>query len=85
MREDPIEGEEAVLIVTAEDDQQRRDLEPDIESVGGTVADRLQFGALRVEIEQEHIDDLCTLSGIESIETDNAVGIGGDAGEDIEP
>ncbi|WP_201289211.1 hypothetical protein [Halovenus carboxidivorans] len=83
MREDPIDGEAVVLIVTAEDETQREDLETAIESVGGTVTDRLQFGALRVEIAQHRIDDLCELGGIESIETEHAVGVGGDAGEDV--
>jgi diphthamide synthase (EF-2-diphthine--ammonia ligase) len=84
MREEPIDGEEVELIVTAVDDEQRTSLEAEIERVGGSVVDRLQFGALRVELVQERIDDLCTCSGIESIETRNAIGMGGDAGEDVE-
>ncbi|WP_336325645.1 hypothetical protein [Halovenus sp. HT40] len=84
MREDPIEDEEVELIVTAEDEQERRDLETEIEGVDGSVEEPLQFGALRVEIEQERIDDLCGLDGIESVETEHAVGMGGDAGEDVE-
>ena len=84
MREDPIDGEAVELIVTAEDEQERSDLETRIERVGGSVEKRLQFGALRVGIEQERIDDLCGLDGIESIETEHAVGMGGDAGEDVE-
>ena len=54
-----------------------------IESAGGTVAERLQFGALRVETTEEHVARFCDLDGVESIETEHAVGIGGDAGEDV--
>lgn len=82
MREDPIEGEAVVLIITAEDGQ-RDKLESAIGETSATVADRLQFGALRVETEQQRIDELCALDGIESIETEHAVGVGGDAGEDV--
>lgn len=85
MREDPIGGEEVVLVVTVESDGEKQlsAVEERIESVGGTVTERLQFGAFRVEITQERIEDLCALSGIESIETEHTVGMGGDAGEDL--
>ncbi len=82
MREDPIEGEAVVLIVTAEEGQ-RDDLESAIEELDASVTDRLQFGALRVETEQQRIDAICDLSGIDSLKTEDAVGIGGDAGEDV--
>ncbi len=82
MRKDPIEGEAVVLIVTAEDGQ-RDALEAAIEGLDANVTDRLQFGALRVETEQQRIDEICELSGIDSLKTEDAVGIGGDAGEDV--
>ena len=81
MREDPIDGESVVLIVTAEDDQQA--VESALEGTSATVTDRLQFGALRVETEQQRLDEICAVEGIESIETEHAVGVGGDAGEDV--
>jgi diphthamide synthase (EF-2-diphthine--ammonia ligase) len=84
MREDPIDGEAVELIVTAIDDRHRTDLETKIADIGGSVVDRLQFGALRVELTQERIEDLCAFDGIESIETEHTVGMGGDAGEDVE-
>lgn len=85
MRDDPTEGEKITLIVTAVDEEpETRDrLETAIEQTEATVADRLEFGSLRVETTQEQIDPLCELDGIESIETDNVVGYGGDAGEDV--
>lgn len=83
MREEPIEGEDVVLVVTAEDERSLDDLETEIESGGHTVTEQLQFGALRVETMQDRIDDLCRVSGIESIETEHVIGMGGDAGEDV--
>lgn len=83
MRENPSD-EEVVLIITAEEESRIPGLEAEVEKCGGTVLERLQFGSLKIEIEQRRIDDLCGLSGIESIETVQTVGIGGDAGEDIE-
>ena len=85
MRDDPIDGEPVVLIVTAEsdDDSVVDDLAERIESAGGTVADRLQFGALRVETTEERVTHFCDVDGVETIETEHVVGIGGDAGEDI--
>lgn len=86
MREDPIEGEEVVLIVTStsEDEAALDSLELALDAVGGTVEKRLQFGSIRVRVPQELLDDLCELDGIDSIKTENAVGYDGDAGEDFD-
>jgi hypothetical protein len=86
MREDPIQGETVSLVVTGESDEEEfvAELETGIEDAGASVEQRLEFGALRVETTQDRIDDLCDLTGIESIETANTVGIGGDAGEDLD-
>jgi diphthamide synthase (EF-2-diphthine--ammonia ligase) len=81
MRENPIDGEPVMLIVTAADDSEA--VERAIEKTNASVTDRLQFGALRVETEQQRIDEICALDGIESVETEHAVGLGGDAGEDV--
>lgn len=85
MREDPIEDEPVSLVVTARspDSTDVESLAATIEDVGGSVEDRLQFGALRVDIKQEDVEDLCSLDGIESIETNHAIGYGGDSGEDV--
>jgi len=84
MRDDPIDGEPVALIVTAEsDDAAVEDLAERIEATGETVADRLQFGALRVETTEERVARFCELAGVESIETADTIGIGGDAGEDV--
>jgi len=85
MRKEPIEGEEVTLVVSAESDEQSAvaSVEAQIEGVGGTVEKWLQFGALRVVIAQEDIDALCNIDGIEKVETANAIGVDGDAGEDL--
>lgn len=71
-----------MLVVTAESDGAMDELEQSIEAIG-TVEKHLQFGALRVKIQQEQIETLCELGRIESIKTENAVGFSGDAGEDV--
>ena len=81
MRENPIDGEPVMLIATSADNSEA--VERAIEETSASVTDRLQFGALRVETEQQRIDEICALDGIESVETEHAVGLGGDAGEDV--
>jgi hypothetical protein len=83
MREEPRDGE-VTLRVTAESEERADVLAGELEDVG-TVEERLRFGALRVTVEQERIGDLCALDGIESVETADTLGVGGDAGEDVEP
>lgn len=97
MREDPIEGEPVTLAVRVEtqdasgpnqnageiDDETVRVVERGLEDVGATVTERLPYGTLRVETTQDNIDAVCTVSHIASIETANALGLGGDAGEDV--
>jgi len=85
MRDDPVRGASVSLVVTgeSEDETAVEELEAAVEDTGASVERRLAFGALEVTIPQELIADLCTLSGIESIETTNTVGVGGDAGEDV--
>ena len=93
MREDPLEGEEVTLVVrvTVDDpgggvgevtEEAIEAAVSDIERAGGTAEDHLRFGALRVRIRQERLDDLCSVPGLASVETDNTIGLGGDAGED---
>jgi hypothetical protein len=82
MREAPVEGEEAALIVEA-GDRSVDDLATAVEDAGATVEAHLQFDSLRVTLPQERIDALCSVEGIASITTDDAVGIGGDAGENV--
>jgi hypothetical protein len=84
MCEDPIESETAQLVVEPADDDRSDDaLVAAIGVVGGTVAERLPYGSLRVCIPEERVADLCSLSGFDSVETADVVGFAGDAGEDV--
>lgn len=94
MREDPVEGEELTVIVRVAaqgpdggvgevTDEAIERVVAGIEDAGATVEDRLRFGTLRVRVAQERIDNLCDIADVASIETDNTIGLGGDASEDI--
>lgn len=83
MRDDPREDAEATLVVRTEESASVAPLSKAIGVVGGIVEEELPHGALRVTIPQERIAELCSLDGIDSIETDNVVSTGGDAGEDL--
>jgi hypothetical protein len=83
MREEPVDGEEVTLRVTAADDADPEILADRLGEVG-TVEKRLRFGALRVTVTQPRLDALCSAEGVESVETAGTMGIEpGDAGEDV--
>ncbi|MFC7072785.1 hypothetical protein ACFQJ7_06230 [Halovenus rubra] len=94
MRENPVEGEEVTVIVRVAaqgpdggvgevTDEVITRVAEAIEQAGPTVEDRLEFGTLRVQLTQEKLDEICTLSEIASIETDNTIGVLGDSGEEL--
>jgi hypothetical protein len=84
IRDDPTADETVTLRVTAADADDAADLADRIRGFG-TVEQRLRFGGLRVTLPQERVADLCSLDGIESIETANTFTIDPDgAGEDVE-
>ncbi len=94
MREDPVEGEELTVIVRVAaqgpdggvgevTDGAIEAAVEKIEQTGATVEDELRFGTLRVRLTQERIADICSISDLASIETDNTIGLGGDSGEDV--
>jgi hypothetical protein len=83
MREDPHEGEEVTLRVTAADGADPEALADRLEGVG-TVEEHLRFGALRVTVPQSRLDALCSVDGVEAVETAATMGVEpGDAGEDV--
>jgi hypothetical protein len=82
MREDPIEGADVRLVVAATDEGKVPALESELSEVGESV-ERLPYGSLEVTVAEADVSAVCDLDGIESIETADTVGIGGDAGEDI--
>ena len=83
MREAPAEGEDVTLRVTSTDDTDAEALADRIAGTG-TVEEHLRFGALRVTVPQASLDSLCSVEGIESVETAEILGVEpGDAGEDV--
>jgi hypothetical protein len=83
LREDPVEGASVSLRVTAADSDDADTLAERLGAVG-TVEDRLRFGGIRVTVPQERLDDVCSLDGIEAVETANTFTLDADgAGEDV--
>jgi hypothetical protein len=83
MCEEPVEGEDVSLRVTAAADTDPEAPAGRLDEVG-TVQERLRFGAFRVTVPQPRLDALCAVGGIEAIETANTLGVdAGDAGEDV--
>jgi len=89
IRDDPIQGESITLVVTLADDADRDRVEERIEAVvaaaGGELAGELGFGTVGVTVPQTAVADLCSVDGIDAIETDATTLITLDgAGEDVE-
>jgi len=83
MREEPAEGEDVTLRVTAATDADPEPLAARLDEAA-TVEKSLRFDAFRVTVPQPRLDALCALEGIEAIETANTLGLeAGDAGEDV--
>jgi hypothetical protein len=82
MRDEPIDGADVRLVVTAADEDQIPRLESELAAVGENV-EQLPYGSLEVTVAEADVAAVCDLAGVESIETADTVGIGGDAGEDI--
>jgi protein involved in polysaccharide export with SLBB domain len=80
---DPVDGDTATLVLTCEDTATLETVRDAIEQAGGSVEAELQYHAFRVQIPEPAVSGLTDIDGLESIKTDNAVGIGGDAGEDV--
>lgn len=83
IRDEPLEGEEITLLVTAAEEADRADL-ADRLADHGTVEDRLRFGTVKVTVPQVAVAEVCELPGITSIETANTLAMDPDgAGEDV--
>lgn len=82
LREDPVTGEDVTLVVEL-GDCSAEELAETVESLGGEVEAELRFDSYRVRLAQESVDEFCELEGLATVETDGAVGYGGDAGEDM--
>jgi hypothetical protein len=83
MSTDPFEDEDATLVLSCTSTADLDAVSDAVERAGGTVDARLQYHTLRIQIPERAVSQLTEIDGLESIETDNTVGIGGDAGEDV--
>ena len=84
IREDPLAGEDVVLVVER-GDASLEAVTDRVASLGGEVEAELRFDSVRIRLAQEDVDAFCELEGLSVVETEGAVGYGGDSGEDVEP
>ena len=84
MRDDPVAGERASLVVELDPEADATAFAAAVERLGGTVAAELRFDSYRIELPEESVADLCAVDDLAVVETDNAVGYGGDSGEDVD-
>jgi alkyl hydroperoxide reductase subunit AhpC len=82
--DDPVAEESATLLLRL-DEADMETTTARVEDLGGEVDAELEFETLRVVLPEPAVTDLCELDGLESIETDATIQMGGgDAGEDVE-
>lgn len=67
MCRDPLPATEATLLVVPDDTE--GEIETAIERVGGSIEAHLEFDAIRVRIPETQVTKLCSLDGIERVET----------------
>ncbi len=60
------------------------DLRDAVADLNGEVEAELRFDSYRLRLPQTAVDQFCELDGLKTVETENAVGYGGDSGEDME-
>ncbi len=74
LRDDPIPDETVRLVLTVGDDADLSSVAESVESLDGEVIRELQFERLLVEVAQTDLDEVCSLDGVSSIETDAVLG-----------
>lgn len=86
IRDDPIEGESVALALTTDEDGDPDTVAAAVEASGGTVERHLQFDDLAVSVPQERVADICTIDGLDAVETTDAIAIttADAADEDVE-
>lgn len=87
MRDDPHPAETVELLVRPVEGTAPGALEEVLSDVGADVLGRTRFDALRVELPETAVADLCELEGIEAVETTDVTRRDADltgAGEDVE-
>jgi hypothetical protein len=86
LRDAPIEGESVELALTTAEDADPDAVAAAAERAGATVERRLQFDDLAVSVPHERLSDICSLDGLDAVETTNAIAItnGEATDEDVE-
>ncbi len=85
MRDDPIPDESATLLLRLTEEATTGTIADHVTDLGGEVDSELAFETLRVVVPETAVVDICELDGLDAIETDATIQIGGgDAGEDVE-
>ncbi|WP_313691331.1 hypothetical protein [Halorarum halobium] len=83
LRTDPHPEEDVVLVVEL-GSLSADDLRDAVADLNGEVEAELRFDSYRLRLPQTAVDQFCELDGLKTVETENAVGYGGDSGEDME-
>lgn len=85
IRDNPTAGADVTLrlvLSTGDSDDPTRRLAETIHDHGGRIDENLPYGSLKVTVPEPAVAVICTVDGIEAVETASVLG-GGDAGEDV--
>jgi hypothetical protein len=86
LREDPIEGETVSLVFETAPGADLDSVRAHLEAAGATVERELQFDDLLATVAHEDIATVCRVSGVDAVQTADAIGIHPDEAEaDIDP
>ncbi len=78
MRDDPIDDEEATLVVELGDTSRRDALEASVRELDGSVVRDLRFRAVLVTVPESGVSSLCEFDGLARIETGETLSLGVD-------
>lgn len=85
MRDDPFPDESVTLLLRLVEGADSESVVARVTDLGGEVDAELEFETLRVVVPEPIVADICELDGLDAVETDATIQIGGgDAGEDVE-
>lgn len=85
LREEPVPGEDAGLLLRTTDETDTDEVAETVREFGGEVVADRGFGTLEVEVDQEDVESVCEIDGLEAVETTDTLTIDLDgAGEDVE-
>ncbi len=85
IRDDPFPDESVTLLLRVDEETETETVAGHVRGLNGEVDAELQFETLRVVVPETAVTEICELDGLDAIETDATIQIGGgDAGEDVE-